>query len=74
MGFQRPDFVIRMLDNFFLGNTMLQLEILYILKENVEAYSMALSLALSHVDGCKRSRVRDICHSLPQSRPSRTCS
>jgi hypothetical protein len=24
---QRPDFVIRMLDNFFLGNIMLQLEI-----------------------------------------------
>ena len=29
-----------MLDNFFLGNTMLQLEILYILKEDVEAYSI----------------------------------
>ena len=32
--------LIRMLDNFFLGNTMLQLEIFYILKENVEAYSI----------------------------------
>ena len=30
-----------MLDNFFLANTMLQLEIFYILKENVvEAYSI----------------------------------
>ena len=30
---QRPD-LIRMLDNFFLDNTMLQLETFYILKEN----------------------------------------
>jgi len=31
---ERLNFVIRMPDNFFLGNTITQLEIFYILKEN----------------------------------------
>jgi len=36
---ERPDFVIRILD-FLAGNTIIQLEICYISKENVEAYSV----------------------------------
>ncbi|HYV52860.1 MAG TPA: alpha/beta hydrolase [Candidatus Eisenbacteria bacterium] len=68
---ERPDFVIRMLDNFLGDNTIIQPAIS---KENVEAYSMPLSSELTHMDGCRRSWVRDICHSLPRSHPSRTCS